>query len=102
MKFDTTGPSAGCIHGSLSRELAEDRINVNNVAPGMIEPPATQARLDHPEKRGQSMRVVPWHRSGQPEEIARAALFLASDDGDYVIGQTWTIDGALSMQWGGA
>lgn len=92
----------GSLTRSLSRELAEDRINVNNIAPGMVQTPMTQARLDDPGKRDQSMRIIPWHRPGQPEEIARVALFLASDDGDYVTGQTWTIDGGLSMQWGGA
>lgn len=54
------------------------------------------------DKRAQSFEAIPWHRAGQPLEIARLARFLASDDGDYVTGQTWTIDGGLSMQWGGA
>ncbi|KMO33820.1 glucose 1-dehydrogenase [Methylobacterium variabile] len=92
----------GSLTRSLSRELAEDKINVNNIAPGLIQTPMTQARLDDPQKRDQSMERIPWHRAGQPEEIARLALFLASDAGDYVTGQTWTIDGGLSMQWGGA
>jgi glucose 1-dehydrogenase len=92
----------GSLARSLSRELAEDKINVNNIAPGLIQTPMTQKRLDDPEKRAQSMERIPWHRPGQPEEIARLALFLASDDGDYVTGQTWTIDGGLTMQWGGA
>jgi glucose 1-dehydrogenase len=92
----------GSLARSLSRELAEDRINVNNIAPGLIQTPMTQERLDDPDKREQSMQRIPWHRAGQPEEIARLALFLACDDGDYVTGQTWTIDGGLTMQWGGA
>ncbi|WP_309768782.1 MULTISPECIES: 3-oxoacyl-ACP reductase family protein [unclassified Caballeronia] len=92
----------GSLSRSLSREVAEDRINVNNIAPGLIQTPMTQKRLDDPDAREKSMSVIPWHRPGQPEEIARVALFLASDDGDYVTGQTWTIDGGLSMQWGGA
>lgn len=92
----------GSLARSLSRELAEDRINVNNIAPGLIQTPMTQARLDDPEQRAKSLAKIPWHRPGQPEEIARLALFLASDAGDYVTGQTWTIDGGLSMQWGGA
>ncbi|MEM5291393.1 SDR family NAD(P)-dependent oxidoreductase [Paraburkholderia sabiae] len=92
----------GSLTRSLSREVAEDRINVNNIAPGLIQTPMTQGRLDDPEAREQSLSRIPWHRAGQPEEIARLALFLASDYGDYVTGQTWTIDGGLSMQWGGA
>lgn len=92
----------GSLTRSLSRELAEDKINVNNIAPGLIQTPMTQGRLDDPDKSRQSMERIPWHRAGQPEEIARLALFLASEAGDYVTGQTWTIDGGLSMQWGGA
>ncbi|MDX6805282.1 glucose 1-dehydrogenase [Terrihabitans rhizophilus] len=92
----------GSLTRSLSVELAELRINVNNIAPGMIETPMTQERIDDPEKREASFKEIPWHRAGQPVEIARLALFLASDYGDYVTGQTWTMDGGLTMNWGGA
>lgn len=87
---------------SLSRELAEDKINVNAIAPGLIATPMTQERLDDPEKREQSMQNIPWRRPGRPEEIAALAVFLASDDADYVTGQTWVMDGGLTMNWGGA
>ncbi|CAM2195943.1 3-oxoacyl-[acyl-carrier protein] reductase [Paraburkholderia kururiensis] len=92
----------GSLTRSLSREVAPERIKVNNIAPGLIETPMTASRLQDPKQRDQSFSVIPWHRAGQPEEIARVALFLSSDDGDYVTGQTWTIDGGLTMQWGGA
>jgi glucose 1-dehydrogenase len=92
----------GSLTRSLSRELAEDRINVNNVAPGLIQTPMTQETLDDAQKARKSMDAIPWHRPGQPEEIARVVLFLASDDGDYVTGQTWVMDGGLTMNWGGA
>lgn len=87
---------------SLSVELAPRKINVNAVAPGMIKTPMTQARIEDPEKREASFKEIPWHRAGQPVEIARLVLFLASDHGDYVTGQTWTMDGGLTMNWGGA
>ncbi len=92
----------GSLSRSLSVELAPHKINVNNIAPGLIQTPMTQERLDDPEKRDASMEQIPWHRAGQPIEIARLALFLASDYGDYVTGQTWTMDGGLTMNWGGA
>ena len=87
---------------SLSVEVAPDRINVNAIAPGLIQTPMTQKRLDDPAARAKSMEAIPWHRPGQPEEIGRLALFLAADTGDYVTGQTWTMDGGLTMHWGGA
>ena len=87
---------------SLSREVAEDRINVNAIAPGLIATPMTAQRLDDPEAREQSMASIPWGRPGRPEEIAALAVFLASDAADYVTGQTLVMDGGLTMNWGGA
>ena len=92
----------GSLCRSLSRELAEDRINVNSVAPGLIETPMTTQRFEKPEVIEQSLERSPWHRAGQPEEIARAILYLASDAADYVTGHTLVGDGGLTMQWGGA
>lgn len=87
---------------SLSVEVAPDRINVNAIAPGLIETPMTQERMDDPAKRAESMESIPWRRPGQPEEIAGLAVFLLSDAADYVTGQTWVMDGGLTMNWGGA
>ncbi len=87
---------------SLSVEVAPDHINVNAIAPGLIATPMTQKRLDNLAEREKSMAAIPWKRPGRPEEIAGLALFLAADSGDYVTGQTWTMDGGLTMHWGGA
>lgn len=92
----------GSLCRSLSRELAEDRINVNNVAPGLIETPMTADRFERSEVLDQSLERIPWHRAGQPEEIAQAIVYLASDAAAYVTGHTLVVDGGLTMQWGGA
>ncbi|WP_375456718.1 SDR family NAD(P)-dependent oxidoreductase [uncultured Methylobacterium sp.] len=92
----------GSLCRSLSRELAGDRINVNNVAPGLIETPMTAGRFEDPKKLEQSLEHIPWHRAGQPGDIAQAILYLSSDDADYVTGHTLVVDGGLTMQWGGA
>ncbi|GJD59325.1 SDR family NAD(P)-dependent oxidoreductase [Methylobacterium dankookense] len=92
----------GSLCRSLSRELAEDRINVNNVAPGLIETPMTADRFEDPDKLDKSLARIPWHRAGQPEDIAHAILYLVSDEADYVTGHTLVVDGGLTMQWGGA
>jgi len=87
---------------SLSVEVAPDRINVNAIAPGLIATPMTQERLDDPAKRAESMENIPWRRSGEAKEIAGLAVFMLSDAADYVTGQTWIMDGGLTMNWGGA
>jgi glucose 1-dehydrogenase len=87
---------------SLSRELAPKHVNVNAIAPGLIATPMTQKRLDDPDAREKSMQSIPWRRPGRPEEIAGLAVFLVSDAADYVTGQTWVMDGGLTMNWGGA
>jgi len=92
----------GSLTRSLSVELAPLQINVNNVAPGLIETPMTEERVQDPEKLEASLKEIPWGRVGQPEEIAGLALFLASDAADYVTGQTFVMDGGLTMNWGGA
>ncbi|TXM66030.1 glucose 1-dehydrogenase [Methylobacterium sp. WL103] len=92
----------GSLCRSLSRELADDRINVNNVAPGLIETPMTADRFEDPKVLAKSLERIPWHRAGQPDDIAKAILYLSSDDADYVTGHTLVVDGGLTMQWGGA
>lgn len=84
----------------LTLELADDRINVNNIAPGMVLTEMNQPALDDPEVLEKQVQSIPWKRAAQPEEIARLALYLASDDSDYASGQTFTLDGGLMMNQG--
>ena len=84
----------------LSLELAAQKINVNAIAPGMILTPMNQADLDDPEKLKKDEETIPWRRGGQPEEVARLALYLASGDADYVTGATYVIDGGLMQNQG--
>jgi glucose 1-dehydrogenase len=84
---------------SLSLELAPLRINVNAIAPGQIRTPMT-ARTKDPEVFEREMQNIPWGRPGEPWEVGKLAAYLASDDADYVTGQSFTIDGGLEMNWG--
>ena len=85
---------------TLSLELAEDGINVNNIAPGMILTPFNQEAIDSKEVREEKTSHIPMKRAGRPEEIGRLAVFLASSDSDYVTGSTYAMDGGLMQNVG--
>ena len=79
---------------SLSAALARRRIRVNAVSPGLIDTPAT-ANVVTGEFRDSVMKMIPMRRTGTPEEIAKAVLFLASDDSSYVLGVELDVDGGI-------
>jgi glucose 1-dehydrogenase len=85
---------------NLSLEVAPLRITVNNVAPGMILTPMNQEAMDDPDVRREKTESIPWKRAGQPEEIGRLVVYLASTAADYVTGETIFIDGGLRMMYG--
>ncbi len=82
---------------ALAIELAEKKINVNNVAPGAIETPGATGALDEETKK-QYIATIPAGRMGTPEDIAAATLFLASDGADYITGQTLIVDGGFVLR----
>lgn len=84
----------------LALELAEEGINVNNIAPGMILTPMNQEAVDDKEKRDDQVQHIPMKRAGKPGEIAKLAVFLASSDSDYVTGSTYAMDGGLMRSMG--
>ncbi len=80
---------------ALAREVASRAITVNAIAPGFIQ---TDIWSTVPEEAQKSlMDMIPLGRVGQPEEIAKAAAFLASDEAAYITGHTLTIDGGIAM-----
>ncbi len=85
---------------TLALELAPLRINVNNLAPGMVLTPFNQKAIDDPAFLEEQVQSIPWKRAAEPAEIARLALFLASSAADYVTGSTYTMDGGLSRNLG--
>jgi len=84
----------------LTLELADDRINVNNIAPGMVATPMNQEAVDNPDVMEEQVQSIPWKRAAEPWEIAKLALYLASEDANYACGQTYTLDGGLTMNMG--
>ena len=85
---------------TLALELAEDGINVNNLAPGMVLTPFNQPALDDPEVLKQQTASIPMKRAAKPAEIGRLAVFLASSDSDYVTGSSYVMDGGLMQNQG--
>ena len=71
---------------SLAQEVAPRRIRVNGIAPGAIRTPINTAAWNTPKAYADLMTLVPYKRIGEPDDIARAAVWLASDAADYVTG----------------
>ena len=91
---------------SAGLALIKHRINVNAIAPGIIDTPMWDvvdrefARIENlpiGEKKRQVSEIIPYGRMGQPEEVAGCAVFLASEDSDYVVAQTYGVDGGNWM-----
>jgi len=82
---------------SIAQEVAPKRIRVNGIAPGAIRTPINTAAWDTKEAYDQLMMLVPYGRIGEPEDIARAAVWLASDQSDYVVGTTLFVDGGMTL-----
>lgn len=85
---------------TIALELAPHNITVNNIAPGAVDTPIDADVKADPEKMAALLKEIPLNRMGQPEEIAKLALYLASDASAYVTGSTYVIDGGLMINTG--
>lgn len=82
---------------TLAQELAPKKIRVNSIGPGAIATPINRDAWETPEALASLLKLIPYGRIGVPEDIGKAAVWLASDDADYVNGQTIFVDGAMTM-----
>ncbi|MBY0611533.1 MAG: SDR family oxidoreductase [Beijerinckiaceae bacterium] len=82
---------------SIAQELAPHFIRVNSIAPGAIRTPINTAAWDTPEAYAGLMTLVPYKRIGEPDDIAQAAVWLASEAADYVTGATLFVDGGMTL-----
>ena len=82
---------------SLAQELAPHRIRVNSIAPGAIQTPINRGAWETPAALKDLLQLIPYGRIGQPEDIGNVAVFLASDDADYIHGQTIFVDGGMTL-----
>jgi len=82
---------------TLAQEVAPDRIRVNSISPGAIRTPINTAAWSTPEAYESLLRLIPYKRIGEPEDIGRAAVWFASDESDYVTGTSLYVDGGMTL-----
>ena len=82
---------------SLAQEVAPHRIRVNSVAPGAIRTPINRAAWETPEALAALLKLIPYGRIGLPEDVGKTVAWLASDDADYIHGQTIFVDGGMTL-----
>ncbi len=82
---------------SLAQEVAPRGIRVNGIAPGAIQTEINRAAWETPEALRRLLTLIPYGRIGRPEDVAKAAVWLSSDEADYVTGTTLFVDGGMSL-----
>jgi len=82
---------------SLAQEVAQDRIRVNSIGPGAIRTPINTQAWETQDAYNALMKLIPYKRIGEPEEIGRAAVWLCSDYSDYINGTTLFVDGGMTL-----
>jgi len=82
---------------TLAQELANYRIRINSISPGAIRTPINVAAWETPEAEADLLRLIPYGRVGDPMDIGRAAVWLASDASDYITGATIYVDGGMTL-----
>lgn len=82
---------------SMAQELACEKIRVNAIAPGAIKTSINREAWETEEAKEQLLTLIPYGRVGEPEDVAKVAVWLASDDSDYVVGTTVFVDGGMLL-----
>lgn len=82
---------------SLALEVASKKIRVNAISPGAIKTDINEEVWSDPQKAQELLKLIPYKRIGDPEDVAKTAVWLASDDSDYVTGTTIYVDGGMTL-----
>ncbi len=82
---------------TLAQELAHHKIRINSISPGAIKTPINEEAWKDPKDEKKLIEKIPYERVGEPEDIGNAAVWLASDESDYVTGATLYVDGGMTL-----
>jgi glucose 1-dehydrogenase len=82
---------------SIAQELAPLMVRVNSIAPGAIKTPINRSAWSTPDAQANLLKLIPCNRIGDPQDIAAVAVWLASDESDYVQGTTIFVDGGMTL-----
>jgi len=82
---------------TIAQELAPYKIRVNSIGPGAIKTPINRSAWETPEAEAKLLELIPYNRVGEVEDISKAAVWLASDESDYVNGTTLFVDGGMTL-----
>ena len=82
---------------SIAQEVGKHKIRVNSLAPGAIKTPINRPAWSTPEAEAKLLELIPYNRVGEPADVAKAAVWLATDESDYVHGATLFIDGGMTL-----
>jgi len=82
---------------TIAQELAPHKVRVNSIGPGAIKTPINRSAWETPEAEAKLLQLIPYDRVGEVEDIGKVAVWLASDESDYVNGTTLYVDGGMTL-----
>lgn len=97
VNYASSKGGVGMLMQTLAQELAPKKIRVNSVAPGAIRTPINKDAWETPDAEADLLKLIPYGRVGDPDDIANAVVAMASDLLDYVVGATLYVDGGMTL-----
>ena len=97
VNYAATKGGVAMLMKSLAQEVAPENIRVNAISPGAIRTPINREAWEEKEALEKMLRLIPYGRIGEPEDVARAVAWLVSDEADYITGTTLYVDGGMTL-----
>jgi glucose 1-dehydrogenase len=97
VNYATSKGGIGMFMKSIAQELASHKIRVVGIGPGAIQTPINKEAWDTPQALNKLLELIPYNRIGQPDDIGKLAVWLASDEADYITGTTIFMDGGMTL-----